>query len=108
MQGICAASTPLPDWAQRKRFLRYTRRPRCTECKAAFTDERRQAVESTGWEPLPKERHPTLCESCVQEYDDSIKNAWPHRRTRGFTEERPEPKLLPKPKSGGWISRLRP
>ncbi|MEU8669431.1 hypothetical protein AB0C71_21370 [Streptomyces anulatus] len=30
----------LPDWAQRKRFLRYTRRPRCSECKAAFTDER--------------------------------------------------------------------
>ncbi|MFJ3402243.1 hypothetical protein ACIPM5_35215 [Streptomyces microflavus] len=58
---------PLPDWAQQKRFMRYTRRPRCTECKAAFTDERWQAVERTGWEPLPQERHPTLCQTCTQE-----------------------------------------
>lgn len=43
---------PLPDWAQRKRFLCFTSRPRCTECKAAFTDERWQAVERTGWGPF--------------------------------------------------------
>lgn len=43
---------PLPDWAQRKRFLPFASRPRCTECKAAFTDERWQAVERTGWDPL--------------------------------------------------------
>ncbi|MER0429815.1 hypothetical protein [Streptomyces microflavus] len=71
----------LSDWAQQKRFLRFTSRPRCTECKAAFTDERWQAVERTGWNPLPQERHPTLCQTCTQEYDDSIENAWPHRPT---------------------------
>ncbi|MFF0198870.1 hypothetical protein ACFYT5_38815 [Streptomyces anulatus] len=98
---------PLPDWAQRKRFLCFTSRPRCTECKAAFTDERWQAVERTGWGPLPQERHPTLCETCAQEYDDSIKNDWSDSRTCEFPEERPEPRPVPKPKSGGWFSRLR-
>ncbi|MFJ9656281.1 hypothetical protein [Streptomyces microflavus] len=98
---------PLPDWAQQKRFMRYTRRPRCTECKAAFTDERWQAVERTGWEPLPQERHPTLCQTCAQEYDDSIKNAWAGSRTHLLPEEPPEPRPVPKPKSDGWFSRLR-
>ncbi|MFJ1958473.1 hypothetical protein ACIOGT_36410 [Streptomyces microflavus] len=42
----------LPDWAQQKRFLRFTSCPSCTECKAAFTDERWMAVERTGWDPF--------------------------------------------------------
>lgn len=57
--------------------------------------------------PLPQERHPTLCETCAQEYDDSIKNDWSDSRTCEFPEERPEPRPVPKPKSGGWFSRLR-
>ncbi|CAM5714939.1 hypothetical protein SALBM135S_09771 [Streptomyces alboniger] len=44
---------PLPDWAEPKHFLRCARRPRCTECRAAFTDERWQAAEHTGWDALP-------------------------------------------------------
>ncbi|MEU4180921.1 replication-relaxation family protein [Streptomyces sp. NPDC026589] len=98
---------PLPDWAQQKHLLRFTSRPHCTECKAAFTDERWQAVNRTGWHPLPRERHPTLCQTCTQEYDDSIENAWPHSRTYESPEERPVPKPVPKPKSGGWFSGLR-
>ncbi|MFI8178833.1 replication-relaxation family protein [Streptomyces microflavus] len=98
---------PLPAWAQQKRFMRFTSRPRCAECRAAFTDERWQAVERTGWDPLPQERHPTLCQTCTQEYDDSIKNEWPARRTHESPEEQPEPTPVPKPKSGGWFSRLR-
>lgn len=53
---------PLPDWAQRKHFLRFTKRPRCPECKTPFTDERWQAVESAGG----AESHPTWCENCVR------------------------------------------
>ncbi|GGZ81045.1 replication-relaxation family protein [Streptomyces rubiginosohelvolus] len=97
---------PLPEWA-RQEFMRFPRRPHCTECKAAFTDERWKAVERTGWHPLGQEKHPTLCETCAQEYDDSIKNAWPDSRTRVSTEERPEPSPVPRPKPGGWFSRLR-
>ncbi|MEU5137926.1 replication-relaxation family protein [Streptomyces californicus] len=97
---------PLPEWA-RQEFMRFPRRPRCTECKAAFTDERWKAVERTGWHPLGQEKHPTLCETCAQEYDDSVDNAWPDSRTRVSTEERPEPSPVPRPKSGGWFSRLR-
>ncbi|MGW3304687.1 hypothetical protein [Streptomyces rubiginosohelvolus] len=88
-------------------FMRFPHRPRCTECKAAFTDERWKAVERTGWHPLGQEKHPTLCETCAQEYDDSIDNAWPDSRPRVSTEERPEPSPVPRPKSGGWFSRLR-
>ncbi|MEU4025904.1 hypothetical protein [Streptomyces anulatus] len=84
----------LPDWAQHKRFLRFTSRPRCTECRAAFTDERWQAVNRTGWDPLLQERHPTLCQTCIQEYDDSIKTAWPDRRAYE-SPERPELKPYP-------------
>ncbi|MFJ7416418.1 replication-relaxation family protein [Streptomyces sp. NPDC098077] len=97
---------PLPEWA-RQEFMRFPRRPRCTECKAAFTDERWKAVERTGWHPLGQEQHPTLCEACAQEYDDSIENDWTDSRTYVSIEERPEPSPVPKPKSGGWFSRLR-
>ncbi|MFF2864681.1 replication-relaxation family protein [Streptomyces rubiginosohelvolus] len=45
---------PLPEWA-RQEFMRFPHRPRCTECKAAFTDERWKAVERTGWHPLGQE-----------------------------------------------------
>ncbi|MGW5069740.1 hypothetical protein ACWEQJ_27175 [Streptomyces cyaneofuscatus] len=97
---------PIPEWA-RQEFMRFPRRPRCTECKAAFTDERWKAVERTGWDPLGQEQHPTLCKTCAQEYDDSIKNAWPARRTHESPEEQPAPKQVPKPKPGGWFSRPR-
>ncbi|MCX4523868.1 hypothetical protein OG402_40040 [Streptomyces anulatus] len=97
---------PLPEWA-RQEFMRFPRRPRCTECKAAFTDERWKAVERTGWDHLGQEQHPTLCETCAQEDDDSIDNAWPDSRAHVSTEERPEPSPVPRPKSGGWFSRLR-
>ncbi|MFJ8406426.1 hypothetical protein ACIQ9K_39140 [Streptomyces microflavus] len=48
-----------------------------------------------------------MCQTCTQEYDDSINNAWPDRRTHESPQEQPEPKPVPKPKTGGWFSRLR-
>ncbi len=44
--------------------MRFPRCPHCTECKAAFTDERWKAVEHTGWGPVRMEARPTLCGDC--------------------------------------------
>jgi hypothetical protein len=94
---------PLPDWAERKHFLRYARRPRCTECRAAFTDERWQAVERTGWDALPPEARPTLCGDCDQRYVTNAQQAWPDEPRH---EERGQ--AVPEQKAGGtWLSRFR-
>ncbi|NEA46884.1 replication-relaxation family protein [Streptomyces sp. SID10815] len=94
---------PLPDWAERKHFLRYARRPRCTECRAAFTDERWQAVERTGWDALPLEARPTLCGDCDQRYGTDAQQAWSHEPRH---EERGQ--AVPEQKAGGtWLSRFR-
>ncbi|MFF3735524.1 replication-relaxation family protein [Streptomyces sp. NPDC002476] len=93
---------PLPDWAERDRFLRYARRPRCTECKAAFTDERWQAVERTGWGTVPMEARPTLCGDCDQQYVTDVQ-AW-----SGTMRQEPEQdQSVPQQKTTGWLSRLR-
>ncbi|WP_250293536.1 hypothetical protein [Streptomyces atroolivaceus] len=77
----------LPDWAKRKRFLRYARRPRCTECRAAFTVERWQAVERTGWDALPPEARPTLCWDCDQRYITDVQQAWPGVKVKRLEQE---------------------
>ncbi|HBF85879.1 MAG TPA: hypothetical protein DD420_39970 [Streptomyces sp.] len=95
---------PLPEWA-RHEFMRFPRRPRCTECKAAFTDERWKAVNRPGWGPVPMEARPTLCGDCDQQYDTDIEQAWP-----GATRQEPEQdqeQPVPKQKAPGWLSRLR-
>ncbi|MEU6621945.1 hypothetical protein ABZ926_14390 [Streptomyces litmocidini] len=81
--------------------MRYARRPRCTECKAAFTDERWQAVECTGWGALPPEAHPTLCGGCDQRHGTDWEEAWPDA-----TRQEQEP-AVPEQKATGWLSRLR-
>ncbi|MGW7055598.1 hypothetical protein [Streptomyces sp. NPDC054887] len=67
---------PLPDWAKQKPLLRCARRPSCTECGAAFTDERWQAVERVGWDTLPPEANPTRCGHCDKHERVGIEQSW--------------------------------
>ncbi|MGW4221699.1 replication-relaxation family protein [Streptomyces bacillaris] len=95
---------PLPEWA-RPEFMRFPRRPRCTECKAAFTDERWKAVERTGWGPLPMEARPTLCGDCDLQFESDLDQAWGvSRRQEQHDQDQAD---VPRPKPGGWFSRLR-
>ncbi|WP_260334609.1 replication-relaxation family protein [Streptomyces beigongshangae] len=93
---------PLPEWAQRRQFMRYVRRPRCTECKAAFTDERWQAVERTGWGTVQEPR-PTLCGDCDRRYVTGLEQAWPNE-----ARHQQQDQAVPGQKAAGtWFSRFR-
>ncbi|MGA5473826.1 replication-relaxation family protein [Streptomyces arboris] len=96
---------PLPEWA-RQEFMRFPRRPHCTECKAAFTDERWKAVERTGWGPVRMEPRPTLCGNCDLQFESDLDQAWGVSR-RQEKHDQEQDQAVPSPKSGGWFSRLR-
>ncbi|MER6601600.1 replication-relaxation family protein [Streptomyces parvus] len=97
---------PLPEWA-RQEFMRFPRRPHCTECKAAFTDERWKAVERTGWGPVPMEPRPTLCGNCDLQFESDRDQAWGVSRRQEQHDQEQDQADVPRPKSGGWFSRLR-
>lgn len=104
--------------AAREAARRGARRPACTSCGTRFTDERWEAAEETDWGCLVG-THPTLCDTCKhvavaaapdvdqQEQAEPLP-AWADGRTHVLPEGSPEPRQVPKPKSGGWLSRLRP
>ncbi|WP_078594741.1 replication-relaxation family protein [Streptomyces sp. NRRL S-920] len=100
---------PLPDWAQQTDFLRFPRRPRCTECKAAFTDERWKAVERIGWGTVPMQARPTLCGDCDQRQEIDWEEAWPGDPVRPDQDQGQEQdQAVPEQKAGGtWLSRFR-
>ncbi|MFF5721263.1 replication-relaxation family protein [Streptomyces buecherae] len=50
-------------------------RPVCTECGAAFTDERWKATARFGWGPSPAKR-PSLCGDCDQRFESDLDLAW--------------------------------
>ncbi|MFF7183201.1 hypothetical protein [Streptomyces sp. NPDC008121] len=95
---------PLPEWAHQE-FMRFPHRPRCTECKAAFTDERWQAVNRTGWGPVPMESRPTLCGDCDRKEREGIKRSFDEQ---GWTAgPRHQGQAPPEQKAGGtWLSRF--
>ncbi|POG43250.1 hypothetical protein BV881_32940 [Streptomyces sp. ZL-24] len=97
---------PLPEWA-RQEFMRFPRRPHCTECKAAFTDERWKAVERTGWGPVRMEPRPTLCGNCDLQFESDLDRAWGVSRRQEKHDQEQDQVAAPSPKSGGWFSRLR-
>ncbi|WP_318199198.1 hypothetical protein [Streptomyces sp. SCL15-4] len=88
---------PLPDWAKQTDFLRYPRRPRCTECKA---------VNRTGWGPVPMEARPTLCGDCDQQEREGIEQSQIELGWTGRSQEQEQ--ALPEQKAEGrWFSRFR-
>ncbi|WP_327372403.1 replication-relaxation family protein [Streptomyces sp. NBC_01216] len=50
-------------------------RPVCTECGAAFTDERWKATARVGWSPSPAKR-PSLCGDCDQRFEADLEQTW--------------------------------
>ncbi|MFF5475451.1 replication-relaxation family protein [Streptomyces achromogenes] len=99
---------PLPDWAKQTEFLRYPRRPRCTECKAAFTNERWKAVNRTGWGPVPMEARPTLCGDCDQREREGLRQAQIELGWTGRAQEQEQEQAVPEQKAQGrWFSRFR-
>ena len=55
---------------QRRKAERDARRPRCTDCQSAFTDDRWETVENT-----PADPHPTLCTACAWRARDAEQTA---------------------------------
>ncbi|MFJ1804459.1 hypothetical protein [Streptomyces sp. NPDC088180] len=79
--------------AAREAAQREASRPVCSGCGSRFTDERWEAAEETDY-GVPVDTHPTLCDSCKH-------------MAAAAQHEQPEPKPVPRPKTGGWFSRLR-
>lgn len=80
--------------------MRYARRPRCTECKAAFT----YTVAGGGVHRLgraPSGGPSGLCGDCDQRRGTDWEDAWPDA-----TREEQEP-AVPEQKATGWLSRPR-
>ncbi|MFF8604114.1 replication-relaxation family protein [Streptomyces sp. NPDC015232] len=80
-------------------------RPVCTECGAAFTDERWQATKSVGWTASPAKR-PSLCGDCDQRFEADLDLAWgvsPRQEERDQEQDQ----AVPERKATGWFSRLR-
>ncbi|MFI0990542.1 replication-relaxation family protein [Streptomyces exfoliatus] len=80
-------------------------RPVCTECGAAFTDERWKATARVGWSPSPAKR-PSLCGDCDQRFESDLEQTWgvSHRQEERDQEQE---QAVPKQKATGWFSRLR-
>ncbi|MFE3995144.1 replication-relaxation family protein [Streptomyces goshikiensis] len=79
-------------------------RPVCTECGAAFTDERWKATKSVGWTASPAKR-PSLCGDCDQRFESDLDRAWGVSPQREERDQEQEP-AVPEQKTG-WLSRLR-
>ncbi|MEU0671999.1 hypothetical protein ABZ330_03780 [Streptomyces sp. NPDC006172] len=94
---------PVRRGAEQQGFQRSPHRPVCTECGAAFTDERWKATERrVGWGAFSEPR-PSLCGDCDRRFVTDLQQAWPdaHRH-----EEQGQ--AVPEQKAGGtWLSRFR-
>ncbi|MEU3879616.1 hypothetical protein [Streptomyces californicus] len=79
-------------------------RPVCTECGAAFTDERWKATKPVGWTASPA-KHPSLCGDCEQQYEGDLDRTWGVSLRREEHDQEQEP-AVPEQKTGR-LSRLR-
>ncbi|MDV9187626.1 replication-relaxation family protein [Streptomyces sp. SR27] len=114
-QKAGAAVSPAADTQGRRKpergeagpdgFWPAPQRPVCTECGAAFTDERWKATKRVGWGDSPAKR-PSLCGDCDQRFEADLDLAWgvsPRQEERDQEEDQ----AVPKQKGTGWFSRLR-
>ncbi|MFJ2847065.1 hypothetical protein ACIPD2_36310 [Streptomyces griseofuscus] len=118
-QKANAAVSPAADTQERQEpergeagaddFWPAPERPVCTECGAAFTDERWKATARVGWNHSPAKR-PSLCGNCDQRFEADLDRAWgvSHRQEeRDQEQDREQDQAVPKQKTTGWLSRLR-
>ncbi|MFE0776425.1 replication-relaxation family protein [Streptomyces sp. NPDC058861] len=114
-QKAGAAVSPAADTPERRKpvrgeagpddFWEEPQRPVCTECGAAFTNERWKATKRVGWSASPAKR-PSLCGDCDQRFEADLEQAWgvSHRREERDQEQ---DQAVPEQKATGWLSRLR-
>ncbi|MGW4163475.1 hypothetical protein [Streptomyces sp. NPDC004788] len=80
-------------------------RPVCTECGAAFTDERwKVTARRAGWASSAK--RPSLCGDCDQRFEADLDLTWgvsPRQEERDQEQDQ----AVPEQKTTGWFSRLR-
>ncbi|MGY4966646.1 replication-relaxation family protein [Streptomyces sp. 900105245] len=96
---------PVHNEAAANDFWPAPQRPACTECGAAFTDERWKATKPVGWGSSPA-KHPTLCGDCDQRYEADSDRAWGVSPRQGERDQEQEP-AMPKQKATTWFSRRR-
>ncbi|MCX4799880.1 replication-relaxation family protein [Streptomyces sp. NBC_01242] len=93
---------PVRRGTAQQSFQRSPHRPVCTECGAAFTDERWKATERIGW-GTTQEPRPSLCGDCDRRFVTDVQQAWsdePRHEEQG--------QAVPEQKAGGtWLSRFR-
>ncbi|MFJ6438596.1 hypothetical protein [Streptomyces sp. NPDC091416] len=103
-QKASAAISPAADTQERQEPVRgeaepndsrAPQRPVCTECGAAFADERWKATARLGWSRSPAKR-PSLCEDCDRRFESDLEQTWgvSHRQ-----EEQDQ--AVPEQKAGG-------
>ncbi|MGI5485155.1 replication-relaxation family protein [Streptomyces lavendofoliae] len=115
-QKAGTAVSPAADTQERQKPVRneavpddfwpHPQRPVCTECGAAFTDERWKATKRVGWTPSPAKR-PPLCGDCDQRFESDWEQSWgvSHRQEERDQEQN---QAVPEQKAGGtWLSRFR-
>ncbi|MFI8504499.1 replication-relaxation family protein [Streptomyces sp. NPDC085524] len=96
---------PVHSEAAANDFWPGPQRPVCTECGAAFTDERWKATKPVGWGSSPA-KHPSLCGDCDQRYELDSDLAWGVSHRQGERDQEPD-QAVPEQKATGWLSRLR-
>ncbi|WP_331738030.1 replication-relaxation family protein (plasmid) [Streptomyces sp. NBC_00637] len=96
---------PVRSEAGRDDFWPDPQRPVCTECGAAFTDERWKATKPVGWTRSPAKR-PSLCGDCDQRYEADLDLTW-GVSPRQEEQDQEQDQAVPKQKGTGWFSRLR-
>ncbi|MGV9761677.1 hypothetical protein ACWDUC_38565 [Streptomyces tricolor] len=114
-QKAGAAVSPAADTQERRKPERgearpddswpAPQRPVCTECGAAFSDERWKATARVGWSPSPAKR-PSLCGDCDQRFEADSDLAWGVSHQQEERDQEQEP-AVPEQKTTGWLSRLR-
>ncbi|MEU7038853.1 replication-relaxation family protein [Streptomyces sp. NPDC046237] len=103
--GIRERQEPVRGEAGPDDFWPDPQRPVCTECGAAFTDERWKATARVGWSRSPA-KNPTLCGDCDQRFEADLDRTWgvsPRQEERDQEQDQG----VPKQKGTGWFSRLR-
>ncbi len=107
-QAVAAAQErqkPVRGEAAPDDFWEEPQRPVCTECGAAFTDERWKATaRRIGWASPAK--RPSLCRDCDQRFEADLDRAWgvSHRQEE---RDQGQDQAVPEQKTTGWLSRLR-
>ncbi|MEU0235998.1 MULTISPECIES: hypothetical protein [unclassified Streptomyces] len=87
-------------------FWPHPERPVCTECGAAFTDERWKATARVAGSPPPAKR-PSLCGDCDQRFEADLDRTWGVSPRQEACDQEQKPAVPEQKTEGRWFSRFR-